>query len=541
MNSLDLVPVPREVLRRAGTFALKHSTRIAADGPAADTALLLQELLRPGTGIPLPVVPAAARAEGDIVLILTPDDAGEPEAYTLDITPERVEIRAPSTAGLGWGVQTLRQLLPAESFRSTPVAPPPLTLACVRVEDAPRFPWRGLMLDVARHFMPKDFVLRLIDLAALHRLNVFHLHLTDDQGWRLEVPSWPGLTSAGAWRRETPLGPVDAPTGHDGTPHGGFYTLAELREMAAYAARRHITLVPEFGFPGHTQAALGAYPELGQAGPVEVRTRWGHSPHVLAPNPEALRFISDVLDVVVDTFPSPYVHIGGDECRRDEWRTSGYAKARAAELGLASVDALQSWFLRYGIDRLSAAGRRAVGWDQVLEDGGVPESTVVMAWRDFAADTASEALAAGHDVIQCPTRTTYLDHAQSELTSEPPSFYGVATFDDVAAYDPDPGPDSAPDSGPNPASDSDGGAVERRGRILGTQGHLWTEYMRNPRDVEYMAFPRLAAIAEAAWSGRDRRLSSPLAGRMGGYLERLDAIGINYRPWDGPHPWQRSR
>jgi hexosaminidase len=525
MASHDIVPLPREVRNRPGTFTLDRTTRLAADGPAAETALLLADLLRPGTGLPLPVVSAAARTDGDIALFLTPAGADRSEGYMLDITSSRVEITAADPAGLAWGAQTLRQLLPAATFRAAPTTEPPYAVPCVRVEDAPRFPWRGLMLDVARHFMPKDFVLKMIDLAALHRLNIFQLHLTDDQGWRLEVPSWPRLTSTGAWRRESPIGPVDAPSGHDGRPHGGFYTLPELREMVAYATRRQVTLVPEFGFPGHTQAALGAYPELGQAGEPGVRTLWGHSPHVLAPTPKTMEFLSDVLEVMLDTFPSPYVHIGGDECPRDEWRASAYAASRVTELGLPSVDALQSWFLRFGIDRLRAAGRRAVGWDQVLEDGGVPQSTIVMAWRDFAADTAAEALKAGHDVVQCPTATTYLDHAQSTLTSEPPSFYGVSTFADVAAYDPDPV----------------GAAAESSGRVLGTQGHLWTEYMRTPREVEYMAFPRLAALAEAAWSCPDQRRARPLAGRMVDYLGMLDAVGIGYRPLGGAHPWQMSR
>lgn len=517
-----IVPIPRSIEPGTGSFDIDVGTRIAADGYAREAAFLLQEHLRPGTGLPLPIVPSAARADGDIALSLGQDN--EPEAYSLVVTPDGADISASAIAGLCWGIQTLRQLSPASAFRSAPTSVPPFKVPCLRIDDAPRFRWRGLLLDVARHFMPKDFVLRMIDLAALHRLNVFQLHLTDDQGWRLEVPSWPDLTRVGSWRRTTAVGPVDAPVGDDGVPHGGYYPLSDLAEMAAYAARRSVVLVPEFGFPGHTQAAIAAYPQLGQAGRIEVGRRWGQSPHVLAPTPTALGFVRDVIEVLLDTFPSPFIHIGGDECLRDEWRASRYAQARAVDLGLGSVDQLQSWFLRSGAEIVQAAGRVAVGWDQVMDDGGVPASTIVMAWRDFACDTAAAALAAGHDVVQCPTRFTYLDHAQSDQSYEPSSFYGVTTFDDVSVYDP--APNGVSFGGP--------------GQIIGTQGHLWTEYMRTPSDVEYMAFPRLAAIAEAAWSDLDQRLESPLIERIGDYLVRLEAMGVGYRPLGGPHPWQMS-
>jgi hexosaminidase len=519
----DLVPVPARLERLAGTFILDAATRIAADGPALAVALLVRELLGMGTGLALEIVPVAVRRSGDIVLRLA--DGPPPEGYILRIDEETVDVRAAGPAGLAWGVQTLRQLLPPDTLRHAAIAPPPYPLPCLRVEDAPRFSWRGLMLDVARHFMPKDFVLRLIDLAAQHKLNVVQLHLTDDQGWRLEMPGWPRLTDTGAWRPNTAFGGTyDAPVGWDDSPHGGYYSLSDLREMAAFAARRHVTLVPEVGFPGHTQAAIASYPELGMTPDPGVRTRWGHSPHVLTPSPRALNFIRDVIGVVTQTFPSPWVHIGGDECPRDAWRGSAYARSRAAELRLDSVDALQSWFLRYGIALLDAAGRRAVGWDQVLEDGGVPSSTIVMAWRDFDHDTALDALTAGHDVVQCPTATTYLDHGQSDDPTEPPSLYGICTFEQCAAYDPQPP-----------------GTYQGQGRVLGTQGHAWTENMRTPREVEYMVFPRLAAIAEAAWSGPEQRFAVRLGDRLTGYLSRLAAQGVNYRPLGGTHPWQRYR
>ncbi|MBV9142463.1 MAG: beta-N-acetylhexosaminidase [Pseudonocardiales bacterium] len=525
MDRIDVVPLPQVVLRRPGAFLLDGEVALVATGMAVPAAWLLHDLLRPGTGYALRILSTDDGVTRPVVLKLDLSRVAHPEGYLLDVQPDRVDLVAATVQGLGWAVQTFRQLLPSRTLRSAPVAAGPIEVGCVSVADEPRFPWRGLMLDVARHFMRKDFLLRMVDLAALHRLNVLHLHLNDDQGWRLEVPSWPRLTEAGCWRPETATGPTVALIGHDGTPHGGFYRIDDLREIVGYAAGRGLTVVPEMGIPGHTQAALSAYPELGTTSPHPVRTRWGHSPHVLAPCPEALEFIIDVLDVVTDVFPSPFVHIGGDECPRDEWRASGYARKRAAELGLPSVDSLQSWFLRAAITHLASRQRRAVGWDQVMEDGGVPGDTVVMCWRDWVPNLAAMTMAAGHDVVQCPADATYLDHYQSDHPGEPVAFPKTTTLTHTAGYDPVP-PELM--------------AVQGAGVVLGTQAHLWTEHMSNPRQVEYMAFPRLAAVAEAAWTGMDRRREHPLDARLLGYLSRLDALGVEYRPPTGPLPWQEG-
>lgn len=530
-GAIDVVPYPRHVAMRPGTFPLGRRARLVAEGEAREAAWLLHDLLRPATGLPLPVVgedSGPAHGPGAVALRISPSPGAHPEGYRLEIGRERAELTAATPAGLARAVQTFRQLLPADALRAAPVANLPLTAPCCVIEDEPRFAWRGVMLDVARHFMPKDFVLRLIDLAALHRLNTLHLHLTDDQGWRVEVPSRPRLTEVGSWRRETAHGPAARPTRYDATPHGGFYTLAELREIVAHAARRHITVVPEIGLPGHVQAALAACPELGMGeGPYEVRTGFGPSSHALAPYAETVRFLTDVLDVVTDVFPSPYVHIGGDECPKQEWRASARAREFAAELGLPSVDALQSHLLRRAAAHLERRGRRAAAWDQAMEDGGVPRETVVMAWRDFAeGDVAAQVLRAGHDLVHCPTRTTYLDHPQSEHPDEPVGFPEVTSLDDVVAFDP------APEHLLALAAES------RSGRVLGTQAQLWTEHLTTPQQVEYVAFPRLGALAEAAWTPMDQRRAHPFGARLPGHLARLDALSVNYRPPAGPHPWQ---
>jgi hexosaminidase len=484
-----------------------------------------------GAGVRAPVVPAADPA-ATIVLRVGDRVRDNPEGYRLTVTPERVTLGGGTADALARAVQTFRQLLPPAALRRAPVAAAPLLVECCVVEDAPRFAWRGVHLDVARHFMPVAFVLKLIDVAALHRLNVLHLHLTDDQGWRVEVPAHPRLTEVGGWRAATAIGRTTDE--YDGTPHGGFYTLDDLREIVAYAAARSVTVVPEIDLPGHVQSVLAAYPELGNTGrPVEVRRTWGISTNVLAATEEALGFARDVLGTVLDVFPGPWVHLGGDEVPRTEWRESPAAAARAAELGLSGVDELQSWFLRRlhdyirdwrqtsrsaTGDNVTKQGRRVVGWDEVADDGGMPADTVVMAWR--GAEKGVAAMAAGHDVVMCPEDVTYFDHYQSADADEPLAIGGLTTVEDVAAWEPSAG------DGP--------------GRLLGVQGQHWTEYLPTPAAVEYVAFPRLSALAEVAWTAPERRDAADLLRRLPAHLERLDALGVNYRPLDGPRPGQRG-
>ncbi|TDE14138.1 beta-N-acetylhexosaminidase [Jiangella asiatica] len=495
-------------------FAIDAGTAIGADGDARPAAWVLHDALA-GTGTRPPVV-AAGDPAASIVLRTDPAASDRPEGYTLMVRPERVELAGSTPEALSRAVQTFRQLLPPAALRRSPVAAAPTVIGCCRIEDAPRYSWRGVHLDVARHFMPVSFVLRMIDLAALHRLNVLHLHLTDDQGWRIAVPSHPRLTEVSAWRAETVIGRTDA---FDGTPHGGFYTLDDLREIVGYAAARSVTVVPEIDLPGHVQAVLAAYPELGNTGrPVDVRRTWGVSTNVLAPTDEALGFARDVLDTVLDVFPGPWVHLGGDECPRTEWRASPAAAIRAAELGLGSVDELQSWFLRQLHGHVTARGRRVVGWDEVADDGGMPVDTVVMAWRD--SDRGVAAIKAGHDVVMCPEQVTYFDHYQSDGQDEPLAIGGLTTVEDVAAW--------TPPNGDGP------------GRVLGVQGQHWSEYLPTPAAVEYAAFPRLSALAEVGWTAPERRDAGDLLRRLPAHLRRLDALGVNYRPLEGPRPGQRG-
>ncbi|WP_246090502.1 beta-N-acetylhexosaminidase [Nonomuraea deserti] len=385
------------------------------------------------------------------------------------------------------------------------------------VEDEPRFGWRGCILDVARHFMTKHDPLRFIDLMALHKLNVLHLHLTDDQGWRLEIRRYPRLTEVGAWRAESQIGWNGA---MDGRPHGGYYTQDDIREIVAYAARRHITVVPEIDVPGHTQAAIAAHPELGNLGvPLEVRTTCGIGENVLNVEESTIAFLQNVLDEVIELFPSPYVCVGGDECRKDQWKASQAAQRRIRELGLNDEEELQSWFVRRLGDHLATRGRRLVGWDEILE-GGLAPGAVVASWRgDLGAVAAARR---GHDIVNCANTSVYLDYRQGPGEDEPVPFGTVLALEDVYAFEPVPAelrgrPDAA--------------------RVLGAQCGVWTELIDSNRQVDYMAFPRLAAFAETVWSPADRDLPDFRA-RLSAHLGRLDAIGVEYRRASGPLPWQ---
>jgi hexosaminidase len=432
-------------------------------------------------------------------------DARPAGAYAVTVGRTEIDIVGGSPEGVFSGAQTLRQLLPPWTLRRAPVADSPVTLPLVRITDQPRFRWRGVMLDVARHFMPVADVLRFIDLAALHKLNVLHLHLTDDQGWRIEVPGWPRLTSVGAWRTASMLGSrVHGKL--DGRPHGGFYTADDLREIVAYAAARFVTVVPEVDMPGHMQAAIAAYPELGNGFAGPVRTGWGISTHVLSMGPVALDFCRAVLDHVCDIFPSPLIGIGGDECPTGEWDAAGLPAG------------VQARFTAQMAAHLAARGRRVFGWDEIL-GGGAPAGAVVAAWR--GVEPTRVAARAGHDVVACPDIAAYLDYRQSEDPAEPTPVGTVLTLSDAYAFEPVP-------SGLTP---------DEQARVVGGQANIWTEHMESARRVDYMAFPRLCAIAEALWSAAGDRDFADFTDRLGAHLARLDALGVNYRPLSGPRPW----
>jgi hexosaminidase len=419
------------------------------------------------------------------------DPALRPEEYRLRVTPSTVDIVGGDEAGVFYAIQTLRQLLPHSLYRAAVIEPGPWEVPCVEIADAPRFRWRGCMLDVARHFLPKADVLRYVDLLAVHKLNVLHLHLTDDQGWRLPVPQYPRLTEVGGWRAESMAGPKHLRR-YDGRPHGGYYSADDLREIVAYAARRHITVVPEADMPGHTQAALAAYPWLGNAAAstVDVWTGWGISPYAFNTSDETLAFCRTVLDTVCELFPGRYIGIGGDEC-----------------------DSLQASFVAELVGHLAAKGRRAYGWDELSAVDGV----TIAAWR--GSEATVHAARAGHEVVACPTSAAYFDYKQSDDPGELFPVGPTLTLDDVYAFEPVPATLTP----------------EEAERIIGVQCNVWTEQLDSARRIDYMLFPRLCALAEVAWSAGPR---DDFRERLTVHLGRLDALGVEYRPLEGPRPWQ---
>ncbi|MDH6518722.1 hexosaminidase [Streptomyces sp. SAI-135] len=525
----SLIPAPG-VLRHptVGGFVLGESTVLDAGPGTEATARWLRGTLGAVTGLAL--APGAGDDGEAIRLRVSPGDAGHlgPEGYKLYVNGDDVTIHGGGPAGVFWGAQTLRQLLGPEAYRRAPVDPGRRwQLPGTFVEDSPRFRWRGLMLDVARHFMPKDGVLRCLDLMATHKLNVLHFHLTDDQGWRIEIERYPRLTEVGSWRARTKFGHRASPLWEE-KPHGGFYTRNDIREIVAYAAERHITVVPEIDVPGHSQAAIAAYPELGNTDVIDTSSlsvwdNWGISANVLAPTDNTLRFYEGVFEELLELFPSQFIHVGGDECLKDQWKQSPTAQARIKELGLADEDGLQSWFIGHFDRWLTARGRRLIGWDEILE-GGLAEGAAVSSWRGYQGGIA--AARSGHDVVMCPEQHVYLDYRQDAGADEPVPIAYVRTLEDVYRFEPVPPQLTA----------------EEAARVLGAQANVWTEVMEDQGRVDYQTFPRLVAFAEVAWSALPAPAERDFADferRMSAHYRLLDALGVGYRPPTGPLPWQK--
>jgi hexosaminidase len=506
-----IIPALLDCVRHAGDFPLTPAQRIYASPGAGAAADLLAEYL----GI-LGAERIAAEHSATIRLDLGPGP--EPQGYELRITPDQVLLSASELAGLFNGVQTLRQLVPLDQAdRRWP---------CLTIRDAPRLAWRGVMLDAARHFMPLEFLYELVDEIALHKFNILHLHLTDDQGWRLEIDGLPRLTDVGAWRSESMIGPSGS-TSFDGIRHGGYYTQAEMRALVAYAAARGITIVPEIGMPGHARAAIAAYPALGNSPErqLTVWTSWGICADVFAVHDGALEFCQEVLGQTAQVFPSAHLHLGGDECPSIQWETSPDARGRARELGLEHPRLLHSWFLGRMNEFVKELGRTAVCWDETGQSGGtMPDGMVLAAWRE--AEHGANAIAAGRQVLMTPHTPTYLDYRQTEGEDEPQGEPGyTVTLADVYRFDPLAGglPPIAPGSA--------------RPGVLGTQAHLWTAFVPDPDHARYLLYPRLCAMAETAWSGAGRDYTE-FQHRLKDHLARLRQMGALR---DKPHALQPSQ
>lgn len=528
-----IIPIPRSIEARRGEFRINADTRIVLSHPANAQLRAVAELfaspLRAVSGLPLPVAAQAARrarARNTIELRLTPTVSGSPEHYQLSVTDTSVTLGATSIHGLFNGLQTLRQLLPAtyergvrlvSSYAEAAVRPTTAkrgeewTVAAVEIDDEPRFRYRGVLLDVGRFYYPVEAIKRQLDLLALYRMNVFQLHLTDYQGWRVEILKYPKLTQIGAWRRETVVGFNVDPYISDRLPHGGFYTQEEVRDLVAYAAARNITIIPEIEMPGHAGAALAAYPDLScRGGPFEVRTVWGVHQEVFCPSERTFAFLEDVLTEIMQLFPSEYIHIGGDEVLKDVWHVTPVAQEVMRRERLANEHELQSYFIRRIERFLNAHGRKLIGWDEILEGGLAPRATV-MSWRGMQGGI--QAAREGHDVIMSPTTHAYFDHYQGEPVFEPFAIGGFIPLEKVYSFEPVPRELT--------------GELSRH--VIGGQANLWTEYIRTQQHAEFMLLPRLAAMAEVLWSPGAARNWEDFLRRLAMHLPRYDALGVNYR------------
>ncbi|MCL1908360.1 MAG: beta-N-acetylhexosaminidase [Holophagaceae bacterium] len=543
MSAQEIIPIPQEMQIAEGYYELHPLVSIRAGHGTEALAQQLRDYLRPATGFLLPV-----NSRGAIQIALDPSlKSLGAEGYTLKVNSKGIEIRAYKEAGVFYGIQTLRQLLPPEIFRSSKVDGMKWTVPFVAIEDSPRFTWRGSHVDECRHFMGKDAIKKHLDLLALHKINTFHWHLTDDQGWRIEIKKYPRLTEIGAWRETTLIPPFRSKVEqrrYDGIPHGGFHTHEDIREIVSYAAERFINIVPEIEMPGHARAALASYPQLGNFPDqnVTVAPHWGVFHEVFNVSDETIQFLKDVLDEVMVLFPSKFIHVGGDECPKAEWARSESALARMKQVGLVSPDttvndlqnylndagkkaehpalhALQSWFVKQFDSYLASKGRRLIGWDEILEGGLAPGATV-MSWRGEAGGIA--AANSGHDVVMASNGYLYLDYYQQRQGTpgfrEPWTIGGYIPLEKTYSFEPVPSEISP----------------EKAKHVLGAQAQLWSEYIGSPRRLEYMAWPRLAAVSEVVWSPAEKKNFPDFESRLKAHFERLSAIGVNFRPLDGP-------
>jgi hexosaminidase len=512
-SAVDVIPAPAMAVSRDGAFPIRAGTWIAIsrDPQVARIAHYFAELLQQTRGMRLEVLERSSPsvAEHSIVFRLDPPALGSnPESYAIEVTSRRIVVSAGDTRGLFYAAVTLWQLCTSETAHSAVIEVPAL-----RIDDTPRLAWRGLMLDSARHYQSPEFIMQFIDWMALHKLNVLHWHLTDDQGWRLEIKRYPRLTQIGAWR--VPAGAaaaadIDPATGR-ARLYGGFYSQDTVRRIVAHAAQRNVTIVPEIDMPGHASAAIVAYPELGVTDrPLEaVPADWGVYPTLYNVEDNTFTFLENVLDEVMALFPGEYVHAGGDEAVKDEWKASPRVQARMRQLGIPDEQALQSYFIQRIEKYLNAHGRRLIGWDEILE-GGIAQDATVMSWRGI--DGAVSAARAGHDTVLSPWPTLYFDNRQGTGSTEPPGRGHVVALREVYGFEPIPA----------------GIAANQRQHILGLQANVWTEHIRTEDRVAYMTFPRAAAVAEIGWSAPERRDWGAFVQRLPHEFARYRALGLRY-------------
>lgn len=498
----QIIPIPTEQVIHEGVFILNSETGLIDDAGFYVASNFLKEFIESGSEFKL--------QENGAITFIKDDSITSPEGYSLDISSEKIIIKAQTDSGAFYAVQTLRQLLPAGfengSFNESEVA-----IQSLKIEDAPQFSYRGMHLDVGRHMYSVDFIKKYIDALAMLKMNTFHWHLTEDQGWRIEIKQYPKLQDVAAYRKETLIGHYsDQPHQFDGKTYGGFYSQNDIKDIVAYARSRSITIIPEIEMPGHSQAAIAAYPELGCTGEqVVVATKWGVFEEVYCTKDETFEFLENVLDEVMALFPSEYIHIGGDEAPKTHWKSCPKCQQRIKDEGLKDEHELQNYFITRIEKYLNSKGRQIIGWDEILEGGLAPNATV-MSWRGI--NGAVEAAKQHHNVVMTPTSHCYFDYYQSENDEEPLAIGGYLPLEKVYGFNPIPEELS----------------IEESTYVLGAQGNIWTEYMPTESQVEYMAFPRILALSEVVWSNVNQKDYLDFIGRVEHFNKRLDALGINY-------------
>jgi len=499
----QIIPVPDSIQLQEGYFILSNTTVINYSEAFEIPGKFLKDVINW-------FVTLNIYGESNEISFVYDNTIYSDEAYILDIKTEKIEIRARNSKGAFYAVQTLRQLLPHE-FENDKFKQEATKIPCVTIKDQPQFKYRGMHLDVGRHMYSVDFIKKYIDAMAMLKLNTFHWHLTEDQGWRIEIKKYPKLQEIAAYRDETLVGHYnDQPHQFDGKRYGGYYTQEEIKDIVAYAKERFITIIPEIEMPGHSQAAIAAYPELGCSGEqVEVAKKWGVFEHIYCPKEATFAFLEDVLDEVMDLFPSKYIHIGGDEAPKTAWENSPYCQALIKKEGLKDEHELQNYFITRIEKYLNAKGRQIIGWDEILEGGLAPNASV-MSWRGTKG--AVEAAKAGHNVVMTPTSHCYFDYYQSENEDEPLAIGGFLPLEKV--YNFNPTPEELTD--------------DEIQHVLGAQGNIWTEYMPVEDQVEYMAFPRMLAMSEVVWSNPEQKNYADFVSRVEHFHKHLDALDINY-------------
>ena len=506
-NYDDILPKPSTVLVNEGIFLLDSNAQIYSDDAFQTASDILAEFVSNGSNIAIGKTSEKDKAN---IIFLLDDSIENEEGYVLEIDPDKIAISAKTNKGAFYAVQTLRQLLPIGlengSYKESEVA-----VACGKIVDEPKFSYRGMHLDVARHFYSMDELKKYIDYVAMLKFNKLHIHFTDDQGWRIEIKKYPKLTTVASVRKGTLIGHYnDEPQRFDETPYGGFYTQEDIKELIVYAEKRSITIIPEIEMPGHALAALSAYPEYGCVGEhYEPAMKWGIFEDIFCSKDETFVFLQNVLDEIIELFPSKYIHIGGDEAPKTRWEVCKACQNIIEREGLKDEHELQSYFVTKIEKYLNSKGRQMIGWDEILEGGLAPNATV-MSWR--GEEGAIQAAKQGHDVILTPNTYLYFDYYQHKpVEEEPLAIGGYLPLETVYEYNPVPEELSK----------------EEAKYVLGGQANIWTEYMPDFKQVEYMFFPRAIALSEVLWTTGDKEYENFVT-RLTDYETRLKALNINY-------------